>query len=136
MARFPLPHSYIGIQPARAGQPLDYEAHAAGIHHIALWAKRRREIDKFYRQFLLKEGVIVTDAPAEYPIYAPGYYAVFFLDPTDIRWELAHTPFIPMPWAIIKTLNMAAKLRQQHPEWRHHPAREMMRKLPRRHELT
>ena len=135
MARFPLPHSYIGIQPARAGHALDHREQATGIHHIAIWARRRRAVDRFYREFLLEDGVTVTEPPAKYPIYAPGYYAVFFLDPTGIRWELAHTPRLPMPWEVLKTLRLARELKQTHPEWRHHPAKEMMRSLPSRVDL-
>jgi catechol 2,3-dioxygenase-like lactoylglutathione lyase family enzyme len=136
MARFPVPHSYIGIQPAAQGEKLNHEGHATGIHHIALWARNRREVDQFHREFLLKEGITVTDSPNEYPIYAPGYYAVFFVDPTGIRWELAHTPRVPMPWEIFRTLRAAKQLRKQHPEWKHHPAKEMMRALPSRRDLT
>ena len=135
MARFPLPHSYIGIQPAAQGGRLDPEAHATGIHHIALWARSRREVDRFHSEFLLPENVAVTDAPTEYPVYAPGYYAVFFVDPTGIRWELAFIPRIPMPWDILKSLRVASALRRAHPEWSAHPAKEMMRSLPSRDEL-
>jgi len=84
---------------------------------------------------LLRENVTVTDRPSEYPIYAPGYYAVFFVDPTGIRWELACMPRIPMPWDILKTLRMANELRKQRPEWKHHPAKEMLRTLRSRHDL-
>ncbi|OYV74969.1 MAG: hypothetical protein B7Z66_14645 [Chromatiales bacterium 21-64-14] len=39
--------------------------------------------------------VKVTDAPSEYPTYAPGYYAVFFDDPfTGIHFELSYTPLL------------------------------------------
>ena len=130
MARFPFFHSYIGIQPARTGRKLNHEEHYTGIHHVALWAYSRKEVDRFYREFLVNENITVTDSPTEYPIYAPGYYAVFFIDPTGIRWELAYTPWIPMPWDILKSLKIANKLRQQHPEWKHYPTKEMMRKLP------
>lgn len=136
MARFPLPHSYIGVQPAAQGGKLNHANHATGIHHIALWARNRKEVGQFYREFLLKEGITVTDSPKEYPIYAPGYYAVFFVDPTGIRWEFAHTPHLPMPREILRTLTAARELRKQHPEWKHHPAKEMMRALPSRRDLT
>ena len=33
-------------------------------------------------------GVEILDAPADYPQYAPGYYAVFFADPDGIRLEI------------------------------------------------
>jgi catechol 2,3-dioxygenase-like lactoylglutathione lyase family enzyme len=135
MARFPMPHSYIGIQPARCGEKLNHGDHATGIHHIALWASSRREIDRFHTDFLIKQGITVTDVPAEYPIYAPGYYAVFFVDPTGIRWELAFIPRIPMPWHILKSLRAAKALERQHPEWTQSPMKAMMRTLPSRHEL-
>ena len=136
MARFPHPHSYIGIQPARQGGKLNHVDHATGIHHIALWARSRKEVDRFYMEFLLKEGVPVTDGPNDYPIYAPAYYADFFDDPTGIHWELAYTPHLPMPWEIFKNLKAAKAPRKQHPEWKHHPAKEMMRTLPTRDDLS
>jgi catechol 2,3-dioxygenase-like lactoylglutathione lyase family enzyme len=131
MARFPIPHSYIGIQPARTGRKLDHEARATGIHHIALWAKNWKEVDAFHNDFLIRNAVPVTDPPAEYPLYAPGYYAVFFDDPINgIHWELAHTPRIPSPLAYLRwtrALNEAAK---QHPEWKRSVMAEAMRILP------
>lgn len=132
MARFPFFHSYIGIQPARSGGRLHHKDQATGIHHIAVWARSRRQVDGFHREFLLPEAVEVTDEPAAYPIYAPGYYAVFFVDHTGIRWELAYTPRLPSPRQILQTLRAARELRPQHPEWKRHPAVEMQRKLPRR----
>ena len=82
------PHSYIGIQPAKSGDPLDFDEWRPGINHIALHAKNRKEVNKFYEQFLLKEKVAVLNPPQEY-MYTPGYYAVFFFDPSGIKWELA-----------------------------------------------
>ncbi|NEV63736.1 VOC family protein [Thiorhodococcus minor] len=135
MARFPMPHSYIGIQPARGVERLDHQAQRTGIHHVALWARSRKEIERFHAEFLLKEGVEVTEAPAAYPIYAPGYYAVFFVDASGIRWELAYTPRIPMPWDLYRTLRAGSEQAKRHPEWRQHPTKEMMRRLPSREEL-
>lgn len=130
LARPPFPHSYIGIQPARTAQSLNYEDRAPGIHHIALWARSKREVDRFYREFLLREHVSVTDPPEAYPHYAPGYFAVFFLDPSGIRWELAYTPLVPMPWEILKSLRAWKEIREQHPEWKEHPFFEAWRKIP------
>jgi hypothetical protein len=56
-----IPHSYIGIQPAKTSTKLDHGARATGIHHVAIWAKSRREIDLFYKEFLLKNTLKVTD---------------------------------------------------------------------------
>ncbi|MFD2113244.1 VOC family protein [Thiorhodococcus fuscus] len=135
MARFPMPHSYIGIQPARGGERLHHEDQNTGVHHVALWARNRREIDRFHAEFLLREDVTVTEVPAEYPIYAPGYYAVFFVDATGIRWELAHIPRIPSPWAILRSIKAGKALMRQHPEWDGSPMKAMMRRLPSRDDL-
>ena len=133
MARFPLFHSYIGIQPATSGGRLDPREHATGIHHIALWAKSRREIDAFHREFLLPNGVEVTDPPAEYPVYSPGYYAVFFNDPiTGIHFELSHTPVIPSPSAYWKWIGLLRDIWKKHPEWDEPPRKKGLRKLPSR----
>jgi len=40
-------------------------------------------------------GIAILDAPAEYPEYAPGYYAVFFADPDGLKLEFVHTPVWP-----------------------------------------
>lgn len=129
VARPTFPHSYIGIQPARGGQSLRYEDRAPGIHHIALWARSKREVDRFYQEFLLGEQVAVTDPPEAYPHYAPGYYAVFFLDASGIRWELAYLPRIPMPSDILKSMKVWKALRKQHPEWKRHPFFEAWRRI-------
>lgn len=126
-----LPHSYIGIQPARTKTPYRFEDWNPGLNHIALHAKNRKEIDRFHENFLSKEGVVVLDAPCEYPLYAPAYYAVFFLDPVGIKWELAHFPLIPSPWAFWKWYRLLKEEKSRHPEWKRHPMREAVRPLPR-----
>jgi catechol 2,3-dioxygenase-like lactoylglutathione lyase family enzyme len=96
------PHSYIGIQPARAGSKLQHHDQAVGINHIALWARSRKEVDRFHREFLTRREVAVTDEPKEYPQYWPGYYAVFFDDPINgIHWELAWLPKVPTPRQVL-----------------------------------
>lgn len=131
VARFPLPHSYIGFQPAQTGGKLQHGDRSTGIHHIAIWAKNRREVDEFYREFLLKEGITITDAPTEYPVYYPGYYAVFFDDPINgFHWELAYTPRLPSIGEWIR-FNKALKAeKEKHPEWQGNIAKKAMRKLP------
>jgi len=125
------PHSYIGIQPAKSEEPYLFEDFKPGINHIALHANNRKGIDRFYKEFLLKEGVRVLDSPQEYPLYAPGYYSVFYLDPAGIKWELAHFPLIPSPWAFWKWYQLLKQEKEKHPAWKKHPIFEGMRKLPR-----
>lgn len=131
MARFPFFHSYIGIQPASEGAAVRHADRTPGIHHLALWARSRREVDRFHRDFLCANEVKVTDAPAEYPTYTPGYYAVFFDDPcTGIHMELAHTPLVPSIPAYLRWRNALKAEWQQHPEWETPPWKEAMRDLP------
>lgn len=131
MARFPLPHSYVGIQPARSGTRLRHAERTVGIHHVALWARARREIDAFHRDFLLPAGVAVTEAPQEYAVYAPGYYAVFFDDPINgIHWELAHIPRLPSLAAYRRWKQALAAEAARHPEWGGDVMKRALRELP------
>lgn len=133
MARFPLPHSYIGIQPAASGEALDHARQQTGIHHVALWARSRREVRCFHREFLVPNGVEVTDEPAAYPLYAPGYFAVFFNDPiTGIHFELAWTPTLPSPRAVWRWRRALKAAWKAHPEWQQPPWKQAMRPLPSR----
>ncbi len=45
--------------------------------------------------FLRKNDIKVLDAPAEYPQYAPGYYAVYFEDADGLKFEVVHMPEFP-----------------------------------------
>lgn len=125
-------HSYIGIQPARTDTRVDHAARNTGVHHVAIWAKSRREIDRFHKEFLLKNDITVTEAPMEYTVYAPGYYAVFFDDPiSGIHWEVAHVPLIPSPaalWRWKRAVNQSVE--ETHPEWRDEAFKRALRKLP------
>jgi len=78
----------IGLHAARSDAA--HDRYSAGLHHLALHAESRAAIDAFHG-FLLREGIRVLDAPAEYD-YTPGYYAVFFADPDGFKLELVHEP--------------------------------------------
>jgi catechol 2,3-dioxygenase-like lactoylglutathione lyase family enzyme len=133
MARFPFFHSYIGIQPAKSGKKLHHTDRTTGIHHIALWAVSKKEVNDFYNDFLLKNHIEVTDIPAEHPIYYPGYYAVVFNDPiTGIHFELSHTPLLPSIRVFIRWIRLLNKIRKGHPEWESPPWKKSIRKLPSR----
>jgi len=130
-AWFPFFHSYIGIQPAQTGEKLSPNDHATGIHHVALWVKNRNAVDDFYENFLLKNHIEVTDKPAEYPIYSPSYYAVFFNDPiTGIHFELACTPTLATILGFYKWKRRLKDVWEKNPEWKGDPLKEMVRALP------
>ena len=83
-------HLSFAIRPAT--ERAEFDRYRVGIHHLAFRAKSRAAIDEFHR-FLLTERLTVLDAPAEYPIYGPNYYAVFFADPDGMKLELVHFPW-------------------------------------------
>jgi catechol 2,3-dioxygenase-like lactoylglutathione lyase family enzyme len=84
----------VGLQAARAEGGRPHDRYSPGLHHLAFTAPTRAAVDAFHRD-LVAMGVAILDPPAEYPDYAPGYYAVFFADPDGIKLEYVHTPRWP-----------------------------------------
>jgi glyoxylase I family protein len=86
-------HLTIAIRAAAPDQVgAKYNRYRVGLHHLALKARTRAQVDKFHR-FLCSERFTVLDAPAEYPHYGKGYYAVFFADPDGLKLEVVHFPW-------------------------------------------
>jgi catechol 2,3-dioxygenase-like lactoylglutathione lyase family enzyme len=75
----------------RAQKSRSYDRLALGIHHLALRAKNREEVDKLHH-VLKKMDAAILEPPREYPQYESGYYAVFFLDPDGIKLEFVFAP--------------------------------------------
>lgn len=83
----------IGLRQAGdAHKATSFDRYRAGLHHIALRAKSRADVDELH-ELLLEHEIPVLDAPAEYPQYGPDYHAVFFADPDGIKLELVHFPW-------------------------------------------
>jgi catechol 2,3-dioxygenase-like lactoylglutathione lyase family enzyme len=82
----------IGLVAARSAT--HHDRRAPGLHHLAFTASSREAVDAAHRQ-LVEHGVVILDAPAAYPQYAPGYYAVFFADPDGLKLEYVFTPRWP-----------------------------------------
>ncbi len=70
---------------------LKFDRERVGLDHIAFSAKSKKAVIEFYEKFLLKNRIRCWK-PREYPEYAKGYYAVFFLDPDGMILEYAFTP--------------------------------------------
>jgi glyoxylase I family protein len=79
----------LGIVPAKS-RAKPHDRFAPGLHHLALKSETREAVDALYRT-LLQMNAEILDAPAEYPKYGPGYYAVFFLDPDGLKLEYVFT---------------------------------------------
>ena len=68
-----------------------HDRYSPGLHHLALRAKSRAAVDVLHAK-LVTAGATILDAPAEYPEYGAGYYAVFFADPDGVKLEYVFTP--------------------------------------------
>jgi catechol 2,3-dioxygenase-like lactoylglutathione lyase family enzyme len=79
----------VGLVAARASR--GHDRFAPGLHHVAFTAPTRGAVDALHER-LVALGVEILDPPADYPRYAPGYYAVFFADPDGIKLEYVFTP--------------------------------------------
>lgn len=78
-----------GVALRAASSTRAHDRYAAGLHHLAFHAADRADVDRAY--VLMKEkGAVILDAPAEYPQYGAGYYAVFLADPDGIKLEVVH----------------------------------------------
>ena len=74
---------------AQARERTSFDRYHVGLHHLAFNAPDRAFVDAVHGK-LVEWGTTILDAPAEYPQYEAGYYAVFFLDPDGIKLEVVH----------------------------------------------
>jgi glyoxylase I family protein len=79
--------SGVALRVARSAR--HHDRYSAGLHHLAFHASDRADVDDAHA--LMKEkGATILDAPAEYPQYGAGYYAVFLSDPDGLKLEVVH----------------------------------------------
>lgn len=57
------------------------------LHHLAFKAESRAEVDDAYRQ-LVKAGAVIVSPPQIHPEYSNNYYAVYFKDKQNIKYEI------------------------------------------------
>jgi len=74
--------AYIGITE-RAG-------HAPNENRIAFWASDAAAVDRL-AEVVVAAGARDVSGPRPMP-YGPGYYAVYFTDPSGNRFEIYHRP--------------------------------------------
>lgn len=81
------PFHSIGIVAAKGtGAARAHDRFSPGLHHLAWTAESRDDVDKLHTE-LVERGVMILDAPADYPQYGPVYYALFFADPDGLKLE-------------------------------------------------
>jgi glyoxylase I family protein len=84
-----VPDGVAGIAIRPAERPREHDRYTVGLHHFAWNADSRQDVDRLHDK-LVAAGVAILDAPAEYPQYGAGYYAVFFADPDGLKLEYVH----------------------------------------------
>ena len=84
-----LPDGVCGIAIRPAHHPREHDRYTVGLHHFAWNAESRQDVDRLHAR-LAEAGVTILDAPAEYPQYGNGHYAVFFADPDGLKLEYVH----------------------------------------------
>lgn len=84
-----LPDGVCGVAIRPALRPRMHDRYTVGLHHFAWNADNRGDVDRLHDK-LLAAGVAILDAPAAYPQYGAGYYAVFFSDPDGLKLEYVH----------------------------------------------
>ena len=57
------------------------------LHHLAFKAESRGEVDRAYQQ-LLEIGANIVSSPQLHPEYGENYYAVYFKDWENIKYEI------------------------------------------------
>ena len=60
------------------------------LHHLAFKAESREEVDEAYRE-LIKIGANIVSEPQIHPEYSENYYAVYFKDMENIKYEIVCT---------------------------------------------
>lgn len=60
------------------------------LHHLAFKAESRAEVDNAYHE-LLKIGALIVSEPKIHPEYGDNYYAVYFKDLENIKYEIVCT---------------------------------------------
>jgi predicted lactoylglutathione lyase len=60
------------------------------LHHLAFKANSRDEVDKAYKE-LVKIGADIVSEPQIHPEYGGNYYAIYFKDMENIKYEIVCT---------------------------------------------
>lgn len=59
------------------------------LHHLAFHADSPDEVDQLFQEIVSIGAEIVTP-PRHYPEYGPTYYALFFKDTENIKYEIVY----------------------------------------------
>ncbi|MEQ8409555.1 MAG: VOC family protein [Gammaproteobacteria bacterium] len=87
----------IAINVWEAKQSHPFEVYEPGLHHIALNAESSSQVDRI-ANLVSDLGGEILDGPGEFPFAHGGYYAVYFLGPDRIKFEIVFMPELEKMW--------------------------------------
>ena len=76
-------------KPGLADHP--FEVYEVGLHHVAFNVAAHEQVDELAR-LVARIGGEILEGPGEYPFGPGGYYAVYFLGPDRLKFEVVHMP--------------------------------------------
>ena len=79
----------INIWEAKFDHP--FEVYEPGLHHVAINAGSKAQVDEV-ASLVGNSGATILDGPGEFPFAHGGYYAVYFLCPDNIKFEVVYMP--------------------------------------------
>ena len=68
-----------------------FEVYEPGLHHVAFNVQRHEQVDAAF-ELVRSLGAEILDGPGEFPFGPGGYYAVYFLSPDRLKFEIVHMP--------------------------------------------
>jgi glyoxylase I family protein len=68
-----------------------FEVYEVGLHHIAFNTDTREQVDQAC-QLAKQLGAELLDGPDDFPYDPEGWYAVYFLGPDRLKFEIVHQP--------------------------------------------
>jgi len=87
-----------------------FEVYEVGLHHLAFHVEKREEVDQVHE--LVKQlGAKILNGPGEFPYGGPsGWYAVYFLGPDHLKFEVVHMPSAERAFNdVMRTLERGAR---------------------------
>jgi catechol 2,3-dioxygenase-like lactoylglutathione lyase family enzyme len=68
-----------------------FQVYEPGLHHVAFNADTHERVNEV-AALVTRLGGTILDGPGEFPFGLGGYYAVYFLGPDDLKFEVVHMP--------------------------------------------
>ena len=81
-----------------AKRPHPFDVYEPGLHHLAFNAGSASLVDEAF-DLVKKLGAKILDGPGEFPFAEGGYYALYFLGPDELKFEIVHMPELEKPAA-------------------------------------